>query len=247
MPTPDLHDAYVLHRASFRETSSLVEFWVHDLGIVRAVVQGVHGPGKTASLRNAWLQPFQQLRIEIHGQQDLKKVYKFEPHEPRGTPPSGFLIAGLYANELVLLALRKYDSEITLFDRYSDLLYDLNMIGIDDEESNRQVTRLLRCFEQALLEAIGFSVDWCMDRNSAPIDLNLSYIFVPGDGFQLSSGGGLGGRCINAVGQSNWHVLGALGTARHVLRRQLEWCFDQPLRVPSLQDNSLVGRSLSSV
>ena len=68
MPIPDLHDAYVLHRARFRDTSSLVEFWVQNLGLLKAVVQGVHGPGKTASLRNAWLQPFQLLSIDIHGQ-----------------------------------------------------------------------------------------------------------------------------------------------------------------------------------
>jgi len=106
---------------------------------------------------------------------------------------------------------------------------------------------LLRCFELALLDAVGFSVEWNLDSDSQPIDLSSSYLFVPGDGFQPSSGGGLDGRCIHSVGQSNWDMLGALGTARHVLRRQLEWCFDQPLRAPSVQDNSLVGKSLSFV
>ena len=76
-------DAYVMRRKPFRETSTLAQFWVREIGLIDAVVKGVHGKSKTASLQNAWLQPFQCLSIQIRGRRSLKQVYKFEPVLPK--------------------------------------------------------------------------------------------------------------------------------------------------------------------
>lgn len=231
-----------MHRRPYRETSSLVQFWVAELGLVSAVVKGVHGSGKAATLRNAWLQPFLQLEILIYGQRELKQVYKFEPKEQQRQGSPAFLLAGQYLNELLLLSLRKYDLEFEVFQMYSELLDQLRQVHLAPG-TNRTTAALLRSFEQHLLLACGFAVDWRQDVSGSALVPDGRYRFAAGEGFHACEEGALTGRLLDAAGEHRWSVAGALGTARHVLQRQLDWCVRQLPPVAATKSYSVSVRT----
>lgn len=228
--------AYLLHRRPYRETSAIARFWVKDVGLISAVVKGVHGLAsvkkKENALRNAWLQPFQLLALEISGQGDLKQVYKFEPLDAPLLFTGDLLLAGQYINQLLIRSLTKYEVEPPLFLCYQQLLQNFDFQ--QQTASSKKIAIELRCFEKQLLYALGFALDWVHDAEGAEIKLGRGYSFTPGTGFELF--GQIHGDILHAINGQHWSHPGALSVAREVIRQQLEWCFDQPLLVPSVGD-----------
>ena len=237
--TDDFAQAYVLHRRPFRETSALVALWVENQGLVRAVIKGVAGQSKSAILRNAWLQPFQLIRVQIRGTRDLKTIYKFEP-VPTGVVIKGEpLFACTYINELLLFTLNKHEPELHFFSYYQEFLKRITDIFRPDAEiepalRQKQMIIELRCFEQYLLEAIGYSFDWGSARDEN-IEVNMAYGFEPGEGFFPQASGLYQGALLIAIAQGQWQTKGALGAARAALRQQLEWVLGRSLHAPSSQ------------
>ena len=223
--------AFILHRRPYRETSALVRFWCAQSGLITAVVKGVHGrqPDARLAQRNAWLQPFQLLDITMRGQSELKQVYNFEPADPPNRLTGQSLLAGQYLNQMLVEVLSQYEADEQLFDQYRQLLS--TMESQTNNFSNRALAVELRYFEQALLTAVGFGIDWTHDLADQPIQDNRGYSFNPGAGFELF--GQIQGQLILGIANAQWQVPGALSLTRWVLRQQLEWCLNKP--VPSVQ------------
>ena len=155
-------EAFLLHRRAYGETSSIARFWVRDLGLISAVVKGVRGKAPKAVLRNAWLQPFQPLSIQLRGRSDLKNVYQFEPSASNNVLTEECLFSGLYLNSLLLSVLEAYELEIVVFEYYEVLLQRLAEIccarNCAEHQKNRNQKALnhilaqdLRQFEMQLL------------------------------------------------------------------------------------------------
>ena len=143
-----LHQAYLLHRAPYSNSSLLLECFTHSEGRFPAIAKGVQKAGrpKAAGL----LQPFQPLILKWSGKGEVKSLIGYEaaskPHNLKGTA----LYCGFYLNELLLRLTRRQDPHENLFVFYCQTLKNL------EEETTLEQT--LRQFEIRMLDELGYGL-----------------------------------------------------------------------------------------
>ena len=224
----DFTPAFVLHRAPFQNTSALVSFWSRDYGRIKAVVKQLDASQPKQQMRNAWLQPFQQLNVIFSGRSSLKTVYSFEPATSPLRIPTKRLGAGLYMNQLLLDLPADVLFEAEFFDVYAESLNRLS----DTKLSDFELASLLRSFEMQLLVMLGYEISWAVDTDNQAIEPESFYIFKPMAGFQrltlnrvdaMDSNGfeAIGGDRIQLVATGDWQQPGALSLMRWVHKQQL--------------------------
>lgn len=166
----DNQAAFVLHSRDYRDSSLLVEFLTISQGRVSAVVKGVRGKGKTARQRRGIMQPFVPLLISWSGKTDLKQILHFEA---TGTPlvlAGQRLFSGFYVNELLVRLLQHYDESPAWF-----ALYQQVMAGL---QSQQAADIVLRRFELALLQELGYGLDLSTDAGDGrPLEAGKVYRF----------------------------------------------------------------------
>lgn len=172
---PDLVPAYILHARKYRDTSLILELFTEPEGRVAAVQRGARGKKKTGTV-----QPFTPLLISYLGKGELKTVVKVDAgamHHLVGDR----LLLGMYANELLMRLLGKFEKAPGLFVAYQQLL--LALVGSDDYQ------RRLRQFELRLLDDLGYGISFGVDAASGDfVAPDKYYRFVPDEGFrELSS------------------------------------------------------------
>lgn len=167
--TQSLHQAYVLHRRQYRETSLLLEVFTAEAGRVGLVARGVRG-GKRSS--SALLQPFIPLLVSWRGHGELGTLISAEI-DGTHTPLSGpVLIAAFYLNELLLRLLPRHDPHPELFLAYR---HALGRMGGEPHEHEWT----LRLFEKALLQEVGYGLLLEHEANSGdPIEAEASYCYL---------------------------------------------------------------------
>jgi len=234
----DFYEAFVLHRQKFNETSALTRFWTASHGLVSANVKNISGPAKQASLRNAWLQPFQPLLIKLSGRSTLKNVFEFEPAGPAYLLSTDALASGQYLNSLIFSLLNRYELDANEYLQYHNCLTRLSdaasidnlaeakpVAAIDQQKMQKKyrIAIALRLFEFSVLESIGFGIPWSYDIAGHEIDPQSRYDFLPLQGFQSigCNTAGFAGELLLASGQQLWGQPGALATARKIMRLQL--------------------------
>ncbi len=170
----ELQPAYVLHTHAFQNTSLLVDFFCIDFGRVRAVAKGARRAG---SKTRALLQPFQPLLISLTGRTDLKSLTAIESSVNSLRLHGTRLFSGLYINELIVRLLTYQESNPELYASYQEAVVALS--------GERDLQTVLRKFELALLEALGYGVDLLTDCYSAEaISEQAYYLFHPDIGFE---------------------------------------------------------------
>jgi DNA repair protein RecO (recombination protein O) len=142
--------AFVLHSRPWRETSALVEILTRSHGRVGIVARGLSTPKKQA-LRAA-LQPMQWLRVDYEPRGELARLGAAEALDNAPVLAGERLLAGLYANELLLRLSARNDPAPSLYDLYARLRGEL-----PGEDS---LSWTLRRFERDLLEALGVGLPW---------------------------------------------------------------------------------------
>lgn len=118
-------------------------------------------------------QPFTPLLIKAAGRGDLKTVYQLETTGTAIKLHGKALFKGLYANELLVRTLPRFDPSPRLFAAYGDILPQLLM----EEEQP------LREFELALLDELGYELIFAHDADGDFIDPQLTYWYQPSSGF----------------------------------------------------------------
>jgi len=141
----ELHQAYVLHTRSYRETSLIVDFLVPDVGRISAVVRGARRP---KSPQRSLLQPFGRLLISWYGKGELKTLKVLESDNQLSQLQSRSLFSGLYLNELLVRLIKAEEPCETLFEDYQQALLAL--------AQDTAVEPVLRRFEQRLLQVLGY-------------------------------------------------------------------------------------------
>jgi len=141
----ELHQAYVLHTRSYRETSLIVDFLVPDEGRISAVVRGARRP---KSPQRSLLQPFARLLISWYGKGELKTLKLLESDNQFMSLQGRALFSGLYLNELLVRLIKAEESCETLFKDYQRALLELTQ--------TKSVEPVLRCFEKQLLQTLGY-------------------------------------------------------------------------------------------
>jgi DNA repair protein RecO (recombination protein O) len=150
------HQAFVLHRYDWSESSLIVDLFTREAGRVAVAAKGAKRP--TSNLR-AVLLPFQRIAVsfgraardDAQQHSDIRNLRGAE--WGGGLPLAGggdALLAGFYANELLMKLLARDDPHPALWDAYAATLPHLG--GTDEAAA-------LRAFELTLLVETGHLPD----------------------------------------------------------------------------------------
>jgi DNA repair protein RecO (recombination protein O) len=158
---------FVLHQRAYRNTSQLLECLTETYGRVILVAQGTkRGLGS----RRALLQPFTPLTLSWLRRGELGRLTHVEAEGAGYDLPGQHVLAGFYANELVLRLLARGDPNGDVFSCYSRCLAQLGAHG--------HVARTLRLFELQLLHALGYGLELTIDTETGePLQGEAHYLF----------------------------------------------------------------------
>jgi DNA repair protein RecO (recombination protein O) len=149
---------YVLHQRPYRNTSQLLECLTAVHGRVGLIARGSRrGTGRDRGKR-ARLQPFAPLHLSWLQRGELGQLTGVEPASPAHELGAERLLAGYYANELLLRLTARGDPNGQVFSCYSRCLAELG--------AGAHVARTLRIFELHLLHALGYGVELDADAAS---------------------------------------------------------------------------------
>jgi DNA repair protein RecO (recombination protein O) len=142
--------AFVLHGRPYSETSLMLDLFTEGQGRVRILAKGARG--RRSNLKGC-LQPFTPLLVRWSGRGEVKTLRSAEPVS-MALPLSGsILYSGLYVNELVSRVLEQETNYSSLFFDYLNCLQNLAAASHSPEQALRQ-------FELALLQHLGYGVDF---------------------------------------------------------------------------------------
>lgn len=164
--------AFVLHRRPYRNTSLLLEVFGCETGRMGLVA---HAAARPRSQLKGLLQPFAPLLLSWTGAGDLATLTAAEEANRPITLAPDRILAGLYANELLVRLLPRQDAQPNLFTAYQTLLVALAAAPCPEPA--------LRCFEKRLLEELGYGLT--LDREAAsglPINPGARYCYVLNQG-----------------------------------------------------------------
>jgi len=162
-----LEHGFVLHQRAYRNTSQLLECVTAAHGRVGLIARGSR---RTANGQRALLQPFVPLRLSWLQRGELGRLTHVEPASASYELASQRLLAGYYANELLLRLTARSDPNADIFSCYSRCLAEL--------ADRAHVARTLRIFELRLLQALGYGLELEADTGTGePLRAELRYAF----------------------------------------------------------------------
>lgn len=237
----DLHErAWVLHTRPWRETSLLLELFTPESGRVGVVARGARRPRRGGRALGA----FVAVRCALSGRGELRNLGAHEVVE-RSALAGEALYAGFYLNELLVRLLQREDAHARLFREYEGALGILSRLprGADAIA----LEPVLRRFEFALLDELGYGLPLTEDLDGAPVDPQASYAVLPDTGVRPMIPGHaeqdddaalrIGGAELLAIAEGRLDTPAVLRAAKRLARAAL---------APHLGDRPLVSRSLFS-
>lgn len=164
-----LEPCFVLHGRDWHNTSRIVDLFSRGQGRIALIARGARRP---TSPWRALLMPFRPLLVSFTLRGELGFLAAAEAASAPLEPAPERLLAGFYANELLLRGMSPHDPHPDLFDHYGSLLAGL--AGREDEAV------LLRRFELGLLEALGYGARLDHDGASGtPLEADAWYRIDP--------------------------------------------------------------------
>ena len=143
---------YVLHHYDWSETSLIVETFTRGYGRVALVAKGAKRP--SSGFRTVLL-PLQPLVLSWGGAAEIRTLKSAEWGGGLVMPLGDALLAGYYANELLLRLLAREDAHPRLFDAYAALVHALASEGGESLRAAALRAAALRAFELLLLREAG--------------------------------------------------------------------------------------------
>jgi DNA repair protein RecO (recombination protein O) len=188
-----LQPAFVLHRRPYLNTSLLLEAFGRESGRVGLVARGALN---SRSRLKGLLQPFVPLLLSWAGAGELATLTAAEENGPAVALAPARVLAGLYANELLVRLLPRQDPLPELFAAYGALLAEL--VAAPEPEP------ALRRFEKRLLAELGYGLTLDREAGSgAPIVAEGHYRYVLDQGplpvSQTQMGVSISGRSLLAL------------------------------------------------
>ena len=173
--------AWVLHTRPYRETSLLLELFTPESGRIGAVLRG----GRKPRRGDARVEPFLALAGGLRGRGELRTLTQVDVIE-RSVLRGQALYAGFYLNELVIRLVEREDPQGRLFSEYEGALRVLARLPADADSIGFEP--VLRRFEFALLELLGYGLDFATDLNGAEVNTARNYLVRPDAGVELALG-----------------------------------------------------------
>ena len=159
--------AYVLHRRKYRETSLLLDIFSSDHGRVTLVAKGARRNTKQQSVT---FDPYQRYRVSWVARTELGTLVDIEAEQNAIPLKKAQVFSGFYMNELIISLLHRHEPHPDLFDAYEKALKQL----AEDEPEDR----VLRYFEKALLQTLGYGLVLDSDVHSGePVQSDKQYMY----------------------------------------------------------------------
>jgi DNA repair protein RecO (recombination protein O) len=169
-----LEPGFVLHQRPYRDSSQLLECVTAVHGRVGLVARGSRRAG---SRQRALLQPFMPLKLSWIRRGDLGRLIQVEPEAASYVLEGQRLMAGFYANELLLRLTARGDPNAEVFSCYSRCLAEL--------AGATNLARTLRLFELDLLGALGYGLELTGDSSTGePLREDTRYVYELEQGFR---------------------------------------------------------------
>ncbi|MEW6764821.1 MAG: DNA repair protein RecO [Pseudomonadota bacterium] len=168
-------EGYILHARPWRDTSLLLEVFLREGGRRGVIARGAR---RNANLR-ARLQPFRKLWLDLGGRGELAQLRTAEDLLNLPAMNGRTLACAYYLNELLIRLLPRDDAHAGLFEHYAEALTRL--------AGGRAEAPVLRAFEKALLEELGWAPDWLQDTDDQTIEPEAMYHVHPEHGVQRVS------------------------------------------------------------
>ena len=217
LPSPaSMDEALVLHIRAYRETSCLVDLLTRERGRLRVLAKGVRR-GRQSS---GDLSPFSRIRYALGGRCELRLLTLAEGISGWQRLAGEGLYCGFYVAELLMRLLPLEDAHPELYEEIVSVIQQLGE-GVRPE-------RILRRFERALLEELGYGLSLWEDALGDPIEANGFYLYHPEHGAQRvnEAQGGIPGSTLIALATGDFEderdLLFAKKLMRSILDRQLE-------------------------
>ena len=161
---------YLIHHRKYRERSHIVHLFTQEYGRVDGILRQTPPP------------QYQPICLQASGKSELKNFSKLEiVNQPVFFFGDAFF-SGFYLNEVVL---RLCPAEVEMpqtFVLYHQTLQQLQLLA-QQENPNLFLRQILRQFEHALLEELGYALDFTTDAQQHDIQAAQHYLFQLNDGF----------------------------------------------------------------
>ncbi|AUG99905.1 DNA repair protein RecO [Pectobacteriaceae bacterium C52] len=208
--------AFVLHGRPYSETSLLLDLFAENDGRVRVLAKGARA--RRSNLKGC-LQPFTPLLARWSGKGEVKTLQSAEPVS-LGLPLTGsMLYSGLYVNELLSRVLEHETNYSSLFFDYLHCLQQLASLAGSPEPA-------LRRFELALLESLGYGVDFLHCAGSGEfVAESMTYRYREEKGFIASliiDNASFTGRELQALAAREFPDIATLRAAKRFTRMALK-------------------------
>jgi len=161
-----LDKGLVLHTRAYRETSLMVDVFTQEHGRFRLIAKGARrGRGPLIQV----LRPFAPIRLSFTGRGELKTLTAAESLGSMRPLSGKALFCGFYIAELLIRLLPTEDAHPDLFERTIALFQAF--------AESAALDQLLRHYEIALLEELGYGLRLNEDRGGLAIDPQGDYLF----------------------------------------------------------------------
>ncbi len=213
----DQQPGFVLHSYPYRETSLIVEVFSRDHGRIGLVAKGARRP--MSQLRGV-LMAFQPLLIDWSGGGEMKTLVRAEWQGGQPLLGGQALLCAYYLNELLMRLLPREDPHPVLFRAYGDALRAL--AAGDGQEV------ILRRFELALLQELGYGLQLDSDADGAPVRPELRYAYiiergaVPLDEYGIDDPSVVAGRVLLDMARGDFREPETLAGAKALMRRLIQ-------------------------
>lgn len=207
--------AFVLHTRTYSESSLLVDLFVEDVGKVTILAKGAR---RKRSVLKGVLQPFTPLIVQYSGHGEIKTLRQVEAISLTLPLVSVYLYSAFYLNELLHRVLVAETEITTLFDDY--------LISIKQLAQQAPTENVLRAFELALLENLGYRIDFfhCSATGDDIVE-TMHYQYVSEKGFicsLLQNSTAFTGEEVLALGNRQFHNIDTLKAAKRFTRMALK-------------------------
>jgi DNA repair protein RecO (recombination protein O) len=161
---------YLIHHRKYRERSHIVHLFTREHGRVDGILRQTPPP------------QYQPICLQASGKSALKNFTKLEiVNQPVFFFGDAFF-SGFYLNEILL---RLCPAEVEMpetFVQYHQTLQHLQQLA-QHEHPNQFLRQILRQFEHAFLEELGYALDFTQDAQQHQILPTQEYFFQLNDGF----------------------------------------------------------------
>lgn len=161
---------YLIHHRKYRERSHIVHLFTQEHGRVDGILRQTPPP------------QYQPITLQASGKSELKNFSKLEIlNQPVFFHGDAFF-SGFYLNEIILRLCPLEEAMVETFAQYHQTLNQLQNMATQADQ-NAFLRQILRQFEYALIEELGYPLDYSQDSLQNQILNHQHYQFQLSDGF----------------------------------------------------------------